>query len=353
VNAEPLDQPAKSIELLSERCRSIPAALSYFSQQVKHIRWPTLPQGKRWLVTGIGGSEGPARYLVTLLQEQLGVHALFVPLSSFKERTPQADILVVFSQNLSSNAQICLKKHRSYQHTVIITAVQHKGSEQGSSQRAALLQALKSEGIQVLNHPPLEENGFLFRWIGPCLAAFCSLHFVQHLAQTWADSLVLDIPEDLPERYAQALEQLVMPLGPPYPVPLPLALVSEDMFPERYQSFTWKILEALLCPQPPVWDILQLAHGPFQQWYEQPMTLLGLQHTSTHESKLFSKLETLLVPERHRLVYLTSTLPAHLAWFEHDAHLNAWVLATLQTNSYPLRSWPGQGKDQALYCLSD
>jgi hypothetical protein len=109
----------------------------------------------------------------------------------------------------------------------------------------------------------------------------------------------------------------------------------------------WKLLEASGIPDPPVWDVLQFAHGPFQQMYGRPMLLCALECPGA--APLFDRLERILVPGRHALVRLAATLPAPWCWFEHDAQLNALTLALLAARPVDLARWPGQGADGELY----
>jgi hypothetical protein len=70
------------LELLAARIDTLPALLD------ETLRVPLPPlegfaRARRWVTTGIGGSEGPARVMAGALRSALGVCASFVPLSRF------------------------------------------------------------------------------------------------------------------------------------------------------------------------------------------------------------------------------------------------------------------------------
>ena len=108
-----------------------------------------------------------------------------------------------------------------------------------------------------------------------------------------------------------------------------------------------------MLPMPPVWDVLHLAHGPFQQRFDGRATFLALTRAdATSEDELLDRLATMLLPERHVLVRLPASLPGALALFEHEALLNALVLAYLDARAVDQVEWPGRGRDAPLYGFS-
>ena len=56
-----------------------------------------------------------------------------------------------------------------------------------------------------------------------------------------------------------------------------MAFVTSGQFGEAYHGPRWKWLEALFVAEPACWDVLQVAHGAFQQFYEEPMLLVCLE----------------------------------------------------------------------------
>jgi creatinine amidohydrolase len=96
--------------------------------------------------------------------------------------------------------------------------------------------------------------------------------------------------------------------------------------------------------------VLQVAHGPFQQLHDHPFTLIALENADT-QTALIDRLESMLVPDRHRLLRLRSSLPAPLALLDHDVQLSALMIEALQLRPRDLMRWPGQGCDGPLYEL--
>jgi creatinine amidohydrolase len=309
-----------------------------------------------WLVTGAGGSEAPARLLVELL-ERAGRRARFVPLSLFAlGGSSDADVLVVFSQGLSPNARLALSEQRRQRALVLFTAVVPRADAKPGSP-ARLCFELSHRGATIVLHDPASENGMLVRVIGPVLAAFAAAAFAAgctgrraglagaaecvRRARERARALMRGVPDGL--RHAD----------------IALVVAGGDM--PVAQGLRWKLLEGLGVADPPVWDVLQVAHGAFQQFYERPLLLLGVvtpddRHNGERggaltRSDLFDRLEAMLAPERQRLVRLTTSHPLPLAWFELDAQLNQLVIDLLAIRPRNLIDWPGKGRDAPLYRL--
>jgi creatinine amidohydrolase len=283
--------------------------------------------GEAFWTTGAGGSEGPARVLTALLG-QGGIAARFVPLSTFATGAlspPAKTALVVFSQDLSPNARLALSCRDRFNATLVV----------GAREAAPLTHVA---------HGPTDESGMLVRVVGPALATLAAMR-IAAAAAAGASSLSSAFA-CVPDLVAAIATE-----APRAPLTPPLALVTAGSHGALVHGLRWKLLEALGVPDPPVWDVLQVAHGPFQQFYHQPMTLLALEHEG--EAALFDRLASMLVPERHRLVRLRAQAPTPLSWFEHDALLNQAVLATLAAAPRDLIEWPGKGRDEALYALRD
>jgi hypothetical protein len=274
-----------------------------------------------WWVTGAGGSEGPARVFVAALTAA-GSCARFVPLSSFAGTVAPGDAvgLAIFSQGLSPNATLSLGVRDRFASTLLFSAS-------------------ACDGVQLVAHGPAEEPGMLVRVVGPALATLAAIRAAAAIAKHDIDLQPL-------------LDVIDAGLNGPVPAPVngPVALVTAGAHANMAHGLRWKLLEALGTPDPPIWDVLQVAHGPFQQFYDGPMTLITVEHTS--ERALFDRLASILVDGRHRLIRLCARLPSPLSWFEHDAQLNQIVLATLREQPRDLIDWPGKGFDAALYGLS-
>jgi creatinine amidohydrolase/Fe(II)-dependent formamide hydrolase-like protein len=111
-----------------------------------------------------------------------------------------------------------------------------------------------------------------------------------------------------------------------------------------------KILEGLLRPLPPAFDVLEFAHGPFQQCFEDSVCFLALLRDDAPDEPLWmERLQGMLEPSRHALLPLRATLPGLYALFEHEAWLDALVLRRLETENPDPARWPGRGRDAPLY----
>jgi creatinine amidohydrolase len=150
-----------------------------------------------------------------------------------------------------------------------------------------------------------------------------------------------------------ALARLSVPDVPSEWLERPLALVASGSYGALTANLQYKMMEGALLPMPPVWDVLHLAHGPFQQRFDGRATFLALTRPdATAEDDLLERLATMLVPERHVLVRLPASLPGVLALFEHEALLNALMLAHLEARDVDQVEWPGRHRDAPLYGFS-
>ncbi|MCS6899948.1 MAG: hypothetical protein RMJ98_09750 [Myxococcales bacterium] len=307
---------------LQERCRRVlPALISALHAS------PVEPLAGPWplVTTGIGGSEGPARLLASLLQER-GLAARFVPLSAFLRRTPPGRFLVIFSHNLSPNARLALAHHERFERVLLVT-----GLDVGHPMLAPMV----GRRLSVLTLPAEDENGLLVRLVGPALAFLAAMQLA-------------GIPSPPVDRIVTALEAAAEGTRTCGPLPPgPLAMVSCSTYTERCEGLRWRLLEGLLVPDLPLWDALSVAHGPFQGLHGRQQTILFL--ATLGSTLLEEALAAMLVPGRHSLIQLSSTLEEPWCLLEHLLQVDAWMLATLEAEPRPLSPWPGQGEDGPLY----
>jgi creatinine amidohydrolase len=339
---------ARGIELLASRMEAVVGELG------AHLASPidAATAVGNIIATGTGGSEGPARVLVAALAartEASARHARFLPLSSFASPSGLAALdrsasLWLFSQGISPNATIALRARERVASMTVVTATLADPTADRRSAAGTLAEA-ERRGARLIHHGPREERGLLVRVIGPVLATLTALR-----------ATGLRPPSDLPDRYRTAMGlarerfaavQQRFPRGPAASSAQALALVTSGDHFSLAHGLRWKLFEAAGIPDPPVWDVLQFAHGPFQQAYERSMLLCALERPG--EAALFDRLERMLVADRHALLRLPATLPWPWCWFEHDAMINELTLALLRARPLDLAHWPGQGADDALY----
>ncbi len=281
-----------SLEILETRAKSVAGHLG----EVSRIVFPAL-EGQV-VVTGVGHSAGPARYLASL------IGARFCPTSAFLETPPAADTLVVFSQHLSPNGRLPLA--HAYPKTIVLTSDEHP------------------LGVRL---PPREEKGLLLRIAGPSIALFAAARLAglapsPGVASARAKFDIADFDR-------------------------PLAIVAAGPHVAAYRALAWKFLEGWGVAEPPVYDALEVVHGPYQQFGN--ATILSCEHGSP---ELFDRVDTVLASADLRHVRFRSSLGADLALLEHDAMTTELLLEGLRAHPRDVESWPRKGLDAPLYDLT-
>ena len=305
----------RSRALLTERVRSIPdavrAALS--DSRPAAARQQFGAPGPVSIV-GAGGSAGPARMLAACLP-----NARVVPPSQMLLSDPPDGRMVVISQGLSPNARLALSRARG--RTMLITAADET----------------PADADVVLRHGPETENGMLVRVVGPVLASLASIRF--------ADVALEEELGALPKRIEQASCEVPSDFDH-------IAFVTAGDYLDLCHGLRWKILETLGYGDAPIYDVLQFAHGPFQQLFDRRVLLIVVDRGTAAERRLYDRLGAMVAQAaQHTIVRLTSSLLFPLCWFEHDAQLNQLVLELLRRSPRDLIDWRGKGLDDQLYGL--
>ena len=333
---------------------------------------------RRVVATGVGASAAHARLLVALL-EDAGLAARFLPLTSFAA-APAADAsrdaLVVFSQGLSPNARLALAHAGRFAGALVVTAVPDASADVASvldardgasadvapsgtlRERQRVLDELAARGDGAYRIPAAEEYGTLLRVCGPQVGVAAAIALARALAagagrtpngllacggasadevQRCVEAAMARATTDHATLHAGALAAGA-------------AFLASGTYGELLGSVQATVQEGLLVPAPPVWDLLGFAHGPFQEILARDATLLALvRDDAPGEAELLARLETLLVPGRHRLVRVRATLPGALALLEHQALVSALVLRAIAERRVDQVDFPGRGADGALY----
>ncbi len=342
---DPEREIEESVAILSERAHRLPAELAaVLSADVPAL---PLPRGDRtrFVVSGLGASEGPARFLSALLAG-LGLPAVFAPVSAFvADDSPRGDVLVIVSQQLSPNARIPLRCRGAFHDVVLVTAL--------DPARDARTAELARAGVLVVLHPPAIEDRLLLRVLGPGAAALCIARAVIETGRAlgaepaWASALAR-----VPAAAGEAL--LLGERGPSDLFDHWTAIVASNGCTELLQLARVKLVEGLGLVDPPIWDACAVVHGPFQAFFERPLTLLCFDRRGDAAgARLRRGLEDSVVAGRHRLFLHEGVLPGPLIALEHDSAVLGLVLATLARTPRNLIRWPGQGADGAIYAVSD
>ncbi len=361
--ASTLDRPPwrAAYETLEARVRALPELLRAAAARPAPPPRVGLEAVRRVITTGIGSSAAQARLLASVLAEHLGCDARFRPLGAFLEPTPAAsadDLLVVVSQGLAPNARLALADLAAWRHVVVVTATEVASARNaGREDAAALLEHLAAVGVEIRDFGGgAEEYGTLLRISGPMLGSLAVLRYAEALAI--AAGKGRGFPRCDGATLAAAVAAARERAAPLLPVVRDgglggnLALIASGEYAALADGLRLKILEGLLVPMPPLFDLLELAHGPFQQAFPGASTFLALTRPdAAREDELLARFATMLDPSRHRLVRLAATLPSPYAVLEHEALVDELVLAGIAARAIDQGRWPGQGRDRPLYVL--
>jgi len=289
------------------------------------------------VLTGVGMSECVARFAEAVFRyERLG-HVTCLPLSSFvsEDVKAQGQALVVLSQGLSPNAQLALSRARDFSTAVLVTSLP------ATDERVAPFAA---GGGTVWTLPLEAEGGFLTRMQGPLATALAMLRLGFHGGGRPPPDL-----SGLPAKVDAAL-QLGLGLAREWPLDVRRApLLATGWYARCLDLFAWAWMETWWVEPPPTWDVLQTAHGPWQQLSPRKETLLALTRPDDVPD-LWPRLGAMLSPQQ-RLVKLRATLPAPWCWFEHAAWVLGLLVGVLERAPVDLSAWPGRDGDRPLYEL--
>ncbi len=316
---------------------------------------------RRVVTTGVGGSASPARLLAFLLSEHLGCDARFRPIGAFLAAAPPEscdDLLVIVSQGLTPNARLALADCAAWRHVTVLTATRaDEARAAGRADAAAFVEHLDAIGVEVRTFAAgAEEYGTLVRVTGPVAATVAVLAYAEALAADAgrADAWPRMDGATVAAAVAAAAERAepLRALAASGRLAGSLALVASGAYAGLVDHLALQLLEGLLVPLPPVFDLLALAHGPFQQAWMRSATFLALvRPDAAREDELLARFARMLDPDRHRIQQIEATLPVPLCLFEHAALVNELVLAGIAAQGIDQARWPGQGRDRPLYAV--
>ncbi len=297
-----------------------------------------------WEVFGVGGSEGPARLMVACLQRH-GIAARLASVSRFIDFRPRERTgLIVFSQGLSPHARRVLSHANGFDVTWVFSACSPAEvlSRVGEQARRRVV---------VFGHAPKEEEGSLLRLVGPTCAAALGVRVVASLcggvvSDDFADAVpaLLAYYSDGQRGRGDSSWHLLEEIDPTF------CLAAEEDLPFAHQAM-WKWQEAMCAPLPPVIEAFSFAHGPFQAIYREPAVLLCVKGASQNRDEVWSRLQRILVPNRHRVVDLSAASTFPYSYFELDAKLSSLLSRLTQARALDPQDWPGKDADRALYDL--
>ncbi|ATC65607.1 creatininase [Nibricoccus aquaticus] len=338
--------------LLAQRLAGIPSILGGMLSRGPAPLKPATLASTHFIVTGTGSSEAHARYLATLLNFQTDRAATYLPLSGFTDGHRsgfKGKTLVVFSQGVSPNAQIALRRRRDFAHTILFTASTPAAAlAAGKKDRAALLQTFLDEGNELVEFPLAEEYTTLIRFVGPMAGYLACLQFTAQLAscrftEPSASELLPLLDAQPPADLVSAMKRSTSRFAQGF------NLVTAAPISDFAQNLACKFMEGVFWPCPPISDFLQFAHGPFQQMTAHPHPTLILQGDSPVEAELVGRSLTMLRNVGLDAFVLRVEAPALLSIFAFEAALNKLTFELMTYFGIDQVNWPGKGRDDLLY----
>ncbi|MFM8359439.1 MAG: creatininase, partial [Verrucomicrobiota bacterium] len=281
VDGGPDGPDGRGHDLLAARVAALPAWLAGMVDAPLPFDAGALRSLGRVVCTGVGRSEAQARYFAGLLHRYTTVAAGFRPLAEFVDAPREGDrgqALVVFSQGMSDNAWLALRRAGSFGRAILFTAATEDGLERaGRPDRARRRREFREAGGEVVGFPPEDEYQILIRVLGPLtglVAARQAAAVVSGggLARLTRADLAPVLAALAPSPESRGLAGAVLAGrrewagGGMFLLPDPLA--------ECAQNLAWKWVEGLFWPAPALTGCLGLAHGPFQQLVSAPRPMV-------------------------------------------------------------------------------
>jgi creatinine amidohydrolase len=284
-----------------------------------------------------------ARFLAWLLRTRCGIPSWDVPTGSFlAEPGPPArdHALVVFSQGLSPNARPPLARPDAYRAAVLITA-----AEQETGERAGVVRAARERGVVVVPLGCEPEYEVLLRIVGPMVGFATAIRLANA-----AGAGIEAPPENVASAIALASSRLEARLAALDPAVFsdPVTLLATDGWAALAHNLAAKVQEGMFLPWPAAVDALELAHGTLQEAHGKRRTFVALRRGAPLEDELLARARAALDPD-HGWLDLEARLQGPLAIFEHEAMMNALVLACVEARRLDQREWPAKGNDDVLY----
>ena len=338
-----------SVSRLERRILNIPELIARTLSQPVPIAPAELAKSTI-VVTGAGIAAGPARFLATYLRHEYGLAARYCPPSAFafEGSRPSGETLIVFSQGLSTNAQMVLEHASHYAHVTLVTASTADASGTLAQRRVA---ELVEAGVQLVTHGPKREEGMLVRVLGPIASSLQSVRWATGFGKAANLKSSLKALASVVEAAQEEASKVITSVNPELFFG-DVAFVTIGGYGDACRGLSWKWMEGLWTAEPAIWDILQVAHGPLQTFWDREITLIALTDDSQATDALLARLRGVIHPDRHHLIQLKAWTPGALGIFEHGAALDRLMLAALKVRPRDLESWPGKGADEPLYGLS-
>ena len=342
--------------LLSERLQSIPGLLERWAASAPAAQTRMLrDRPRRVVATGLGSSEAHARYLVWLLNRFTDIPAEFVPTGALMGPMRREDrTLVVFSQGLSTHGRIALAHRGGFAGTVLFTSATVEGLRQaGRTDRAECLESLQIEGAQVVGFPIEGEYTLLIRVVGPALGFLAARLWVGSLAgdSLPGDSATVGVAAAEAFRTGVSSGRSAWPRMEAEAWSRGFVLLASPDLSAYLQNLAYKFVEGLFRPAPAIHELLQFAHGPFQQLTASPRPVVVLHRAEPAESDQLRRIQELCrsasIPCLSPGLGLVSR--PDLLIFEAEGLFVESLLEEVRREGIDQVEWPGRGLDGPLY----
>ncbi len=305
------------------------------------------------VITGLGSSEAHARYLVELANSRKPGSAQFLPTTAFYaplEKEAYADTsLILFTQGMSSNARIALQQRHLFKETILFTAADILSLEAADKQDALEIYRELEAKNSVILLPERDEYTILLRFVGPLcgyLGAYQWINQDNPSAQKFdskhiesIENSLAVINEDNWQIYAKQFIQ-----GVEYNF---TGEVSNYV-----QNLAYKRVEGVFASQPVCRELLQFAHGPFQQNIASPVHQWIFSGNTDTERSLINEVCPLFARLGSAYTVIESPLPAPFSILYFELFLNEVLRRAMPMVAHSQIQWPGKGQDGEAYHLS-
>lgn len=297
-----------------------------------------------FVITGLGSSEAHARYLTYLINKYTPASATFRAVADFfiqPYKTPRREMLIVFSQGLSFNAQIALKQSHLFNGSILFTSSTKEGLTQ--TNKVDRIKFLESTS-HVIHFPLEDEFDIFFRVVGPLAGYLASILFIN---RQW--------PTKLPVLPKTFLTQNALTLDTPSklaPYKDGCLIIANAELKEYGCNIIYKFVEGLRIAPPHFTDYLSFTHGHFEQLIHTPKPVIILQSIGPTEAQLVKKCQAMLASIGIEPWVIESLYRTPISIFDHEVAINHFLLKAIKSWEINLRKSPGKRREQPIYAIS-
>lgn len=300
-------------------------------------------------VTGIGSSEAHGKYLVSLWNQWVAPQATFIPLTQIHQASSRLTLppLLLISQGLSSNTFGVLDR-LDHENVAVMTAI---SPETDHSEKSRHMARLKAKSAPIIPFFPDDEYQTLIRIAGPYVGYLACLNVVDQLSP----SFKLNLQRDL-----QVVSSLDAYAPPDALVDVllkhkSLCLVGSYPLLDYSQNLVYKVIEGLFFRPPYVQDVLQMAHGPFQnlayQREKEGVVTGVIAFVSDSEHMPYYQALQNMLGDDYPLWLIPLQSRPECQILEAELYMNGLLKALIPKLGIDQVSWPGKDRQHMVYSL--